>query len=62
MNVSPLLLLLEGGEHREDRCALLRRRGASLREGTPVMQPLDGETDCLVRLTAPHEEGVDRVR
>ena len=62
MEVGPLLLLLEGGEHGEDRRALLGSGGASLGEGPPVVQALDGEGDRRVGLPAPHEEGMDRVR
>ena len=62
MEVGPLLLLLEGGEHRQDRRALLGGGSATLGEGPPVVQALDGEGDWRIGLTAPHEKGVNRVR
>ena len=62
VEVGALLLLLEGGEHRQDRRALLGGGGAPLGEGPPVVQALDGEGDWRIGLTAPHEEGVNRVR
>ena len=53
--------VLEGGDHRQDRHALLERVHAAGREGPAVAEPLDGEADPLAGVAGAQEVGVHGV-
>ena len=60
--VDARLLLLEGGDHRQDRRAALQRVGPASREGPAVAEPLDRERDGFGDVTRAQEVAVQRVR
>jgi hypothetical protein len=59
--IEPAILVLERGDHREDRQTLLIGLGSARRERAPVVNAIDGERDRQVDVAGAEEVSVQRV-